>query len=414
MPANDYQSTISWLFEQFPSYQNKGASAYKPGLDHTLKLVAAFGNPHHQLRFIHVAGTNGKGTTCSIMASSLTEAGYRVGLFTSPHLLDFRERIRVNGTCIPEEEVVSFCKDLRNTPLDFKPSFFEITWCMALKHFERVGCDICVIETGLGGRLDSTNIVTPLLSVITNIGLEHTQFLGDTHEAIAGEKGGIIKSGIPVVIGERQATCENVFERIAKERNSSLVFASDHLDASINTPLIGRHQQLNFNTAKHSLTAIRDQLPNWHLEHLLSGLTHISRNTGWRARLQEISAEPRIVIDVAHNVDGIRSVLKVFEQEVQAGSLKIIYGTSSDKNVEEIFALFPKQADYFFTQFKSERSLDAAQLKKFGKKFELQFRTYATVLDAYSAAKESLKKTDTLLIFGSFFLIEDFLKINSK
>ncbi len=414
MLVKNYQEAISWLFEQFPSYQNKGPQAYKPGLENTLALAKAFGHPEKKLKFVHVAGSNGKGSTCSFLASGLSEAGYKVGLFTSPHLLDFRERIRVNGLEIDEHSVVDFCRQIQQLELIFKPSFFEITWVMALEHFIKSQCDVCVIETGLGGRLDSTNIVHPELSIITNISLEHTQFLGDTIEAIAAEKAGIIKSGVPVVVGERQPECEEVFFQKATENIADLTFASDEnhgLPADF--PFLGDYLRKNYRTARTACHVLSKSFPKFNTEQLNLGLHNLHKNTGFKGRMQVISKAPRVILDVAHNSDGIRNTLSFFQKEIKKNKLRVLYGTSADKNLQDIFENFPKNVKYYFSAFQNERSISMEIIQNEAIKKGFSFSCFENVESAYLKALNETAKDETPLLFGSFFLIEEFLILNA-
>ena len=273
---NSYQAAIDWLFKQFPSYQNIGTSAYKPGLERVELLLTELGNPHQELKIIHVAGTNGKGSTCSYLASYLTETGEKVGLFTSPHIYDFRERIRVNGEKISKEFVLEFCNKIQNLNLEISPSFFEITFAMALAYFNQEACTICVIETGLGGRLDATNVIKPLVCIITNIGFDHTQFLGNTYSEIATEKAGIIKERIPVIIGETNPETKNVFLEVSKNKNAEIHLAeNEQLPSGINLPL---YQQKNLRSALKALEIIEFQVD---YEILNRSITNLHFNTGY-------------------------------------------------------------------------------------------------------------------------------------
>lgn len=402
-----YQETIDWLFQQFPSYQNVGGKAYKPGLENIERLLACFDNPQEKLRCIHVAGTNGKGSVCSMLASVLTEAGNTVGLFTSPHIRDFRERIRVNGEMASEEFVIECTQAIRSAAIGFQPSFFEISFLMALLYFKRSGCTVCVIETGLGGRLDATNVILPVISVITNISIEHTQFLGTTITEIAGEKGGIIKQGIPVVIGEREKESSLVFDRIAQEKQAPVFYASDEVVAIPDDfPLLGSYQQSNFKLVGKALEVLRPLFPVSETD-IASGLEHLSRNTGFYGRMQVVGKTPLIIFDVSHNEAGIKATLDYFEDK---SKLIIVYGTSADKDLDAIFPLLPKKARYFFTEFKNERSASMAQLSMFSEKNELKATFFSKSFEALESAKSIANKEDTILVFGSFFLISDFFE----
>lgn len=407
MQPLSYNEAIEWLFQQFPSYQNIGGKAYKPGLDNILSLLNHFGNPHHELKFVHVAGTNGKGSTSSMLASILTESGQTVGLFTSPHIQDFRERIRVNGNVIPEQEVIDFIATIQSISLGFEPSFFEITFLMALMHFKSKNCSICVIETGLGGRLDATNCITPLLSLITNISLEHTQFLGNSVEEIAFEKGGIIKENIPVIIGEREEKTAAIFTEIANAKHSTISFASDlTIEAPQNFPLLGAYQLSNYKLVKRALEVLQDTFPIT-AQQIQQGLENLSANTGFFGRLQKVQSNPTIIFDVSHNEAGITATLQSFPSWQR---LIIIYGTSSDKDLGAIFQHFGKQHTYLMTEFSSERSAKMDDLKAFAEKFALRADFFQNPLEALDTAKSIANKEDTILVMGSFFLISDFFK----
>ena len=402
-----YQETVDWLFQQFPSYQNSGANAYKPSLDNIHQLCAAFDHPQKALQFIHVAGTNGKGSTCSMLASILTEAGYTVGLFTSPHISDFKERIGINGEKVNEAFIIATTNQIKNAKLDFEPSFFEISFLLALLYFREQKTDICIIETGLGGRLDATNCITPILSLITNISLEHTQFLGNTVELIAGEKAGIIKPSIPVIIGERQAATDPVFEKVAQENNSKISFAEDvpvAIPASF--PLLGSYQHGNYQLVVSALNALSEHF-SVSDSNITSGLENLSQNTGFMGRMQIQSREPLTIFDVSHNPAGIQETLKSIE-EMNSGRLFIVYGTSSDKDLHSIFSLLPKSANYFLTEFSNERSAKSDILLAFAKEYALNAKIFSSPQKALESAQNIANKEDTILVFGSFFLISDY------
>lgn len=402
-----YEETTQWLFQQFPSYQNIGANAYKPSLANILKLCDVFGNPQEHLKFIHVAGTNGKGSTCSMLASILTESGYKTGLFTSPHIKEFTERIRINGIKISEKNVIEKTNQIKDAQLDFEPSFFEITFLMALIHFKEQKCDICVIETGLGGRLDATNIITPLISVITNISIEHTQFLGNTITSIATEKAGIIKTSVPVIIGERNSESTPIFNSVALKNNAPILFAEDFLREIPNDfPLLGEYQIKNFNLVKLVLSTLQDQFPLKN-DSISNGLKNLHSNTGFMGRMQIVSEAPLTIFDVSHNEAGIKETL-VSILQLNKGKLFIVYGTSSDKDISQIFELFPENARYFFTQFSNERSATVEQLNEFASRKPLDATFFTNPHEALKSAQNIANKEDTILVFGSFFLISDF------
>lgn len=403
-----YSEAVSWLFEQFPSYQLLGSKAYKPTLENTTKLLSIIGNPQNDLKFVHVAGSNGKGSTCSMIASTLTEAGYKTGLFTSPHIEDYTERIRINGTRIDEKSVVEFVAKIRTTELDFEPSFFEMTFALALEYFKSKSCDIVVIETGLGGRLDATNVITPLLSVITNISLEHTQILGDTLELIASEKAGIIKKGVPIITAERNPNIQAIFQSKANELNAPFFLFSENHPIPTDFPLLGDYQKDNFQLAASALNELKKVGFSIEFNHISQGLKRLNENTGLKARLQIWKHDPLTILDVSHNPDGIKNTLKSIVK-LNEGNLHIIYGTSADKDISSILTEFPNDAYLYLTEFTNPRSAKIDQLK--GAVGDKKFRSVNYFLDAPSAleqAQNTAKQSDTLLIIGSFFLVADF------
>lgn len=401
-----YQETIDWLFQQFPSYQNIGANAYKPSLDNIEKLCAAFGNPQNDLKFIHVAGTNGKGSTCSILASILKEQGYKTGLFTSPHIQDFRERIRVNGQMTPESFVIKATNKIKNTELDFEPSFFEISFLLALLYFQDQECDICVIETGLGGRLDATNVITPILSLITNISIEHTQFLGNTIQSIASEKAGIIKPHVPIITAEKKDEALVVFNQKASEVNAPFGKMTEFTIPD-SFPLLGTYQKDNFNLAMSGLDCIKELFPVTDVA-IDKGLKNLTKNSGLFGRLQIVDSDPTLIFDVSHNTDGIEKTLSFIQKNVK-GNLHLLYGTSADKNLEEIFPLLKSaKANYYFTTFSNSRSAKMDQLRLKADEFEIEGLFFENPKKALEHVQSIANKEDTILVFGSFFLIADF------
>jgi dihydrofolate synthase/folylpolyglutamate synthase len=399
---NSYQAAIDWLFKQFPSYQNIGTSAYKPGLERVELLLTELGNPHQELKIIHVAGTNGKGSTCSYLASYLTETGEKVGLFTSPHIYDFRERIRVNGEKISKEFVLEFCNKIQNLNLEIEPSFFEITFAMAVSYFHSENCSFCVLETGMGGRLDATNIANPLVSIITNIGFDHTQFLGNTYSEIATEKAGIIKERIPVIIGETNPETKNVFLEVSKNKNTEIHLAeNEQLPSGINLPL---YQQNNLRSALKALEIIGFQVDS---EILHRSLTNLNFNTGYFGRLTKIQEEPRIFIDVSHNKEGLMATIESITNTLD-GQLHILFGASSDKNVEEMLACFPVNSKIHLCTFKNERSLSLTQLEELKNSDTRVKAIFNEINNGLIEITNQITVKDTLLVTGSFFLISDF------
>ncbi len=396
-----YESAVDWLFQQFPAYHLQGASAYNPGLKNIHELLERFHNPHQQLKFVHVGGTNGKGSVSNFLASSFIEAKVKVGLFTSPHIIDFTERIRVDGKKVESEFVRQFCENVANESWNIQPSFFEITWAMALVYFQQQGCELVVAEVGLGGRLDATNVITPLVSIITSISLDHTNLLGNTRELIAIEKAGIIKPHIPLVLGARDAEVLSVFEHKCDQENSPLLNITP-----IDLGLIG-FQRENADLAYTAWLNLQQHFPNLTADQFIRGVQGVSQNTQFYGRMQEIAQTPLTIADSAHNPDGIRRLFEAVEQ-IKKGQLYLIYGTSSDKDVDELITHFPENATLFITEFSNPRAMKVDQLTKSFEKAERKTIAFHTVKDAYDLAQQLATQSDTILIFGSFFLLHDF------
>lgn len=367
------------------------------------------GNPQKEIKCIHVAGSNGKGSTCSMLASILTESGYKVGLFTSPHIKDFRERIRINGIQIPEKNVVEFIQKVESTPLNFEPSFFEITFGMAVDYFKNEGCDICIIETGLGGRLDATNVIQPILSIITNISLEHTAMLGNTLEEIAFEKGGIIKNGTPVVLGEMESHLYPVFENISKSKNTPIYYSKEiKNDQDYEIPLLGEYQKENRRAVLKSCEILIEKGFSINKAIIQKGFDNLFSNTGFSGRLQIIQKNPLVIFDVSHNPAGISASLEALK-DINHGKLHFIYGTSADKDVNSILKLFPKDAEFYFTEFNNERSMKIETLRKYSQNiFGNHCKYFSDPNEALTKAQHSANHEDTIIAIGSFFLISDF------
>ena len=397
---NNYTQVIDWLYKQFPSYQEIGGSAYKPGLENVSHLLNSLGNPHLKTETIHVAGTNGKGSTCSFIASLLTEKGEKVGLFTSPHIFDFKERIRINGTKISEEEVVSFCHQLKEIELPFQPSFFEITFAMAMHHFARNNCTYAIIETGLGGRLDATNVITPLLSIITNISLDHQNFLGNTIEAIAVEKAGIIKHKVPVFVAEENSFTKEIFVDAANLKNTQVTFLTPSQKAY---QQLASYQQTNLQTALQAI-AIIDIHPTEH--EITSAITKLYQNTGLFGRFQEINSSPRIIIDASHNEGGIKILIKELQQTPHE-KLKFIVGSSGDKDLKKLIANLPTSSEINLCVFKNERSTTYDELSKMAAENSTIKKVYKEVNQALNEIVSYTLPNETIVICGSFFLISD-------
>lgn len=403
----NYKETTEWMFRQLPMYQLQGASAYKKDLTNTLLLANHLGNPERKLKAIHIAGTNGKGSTSSMLASILQEAGYKTGLYTSPHLKDFRERIKINGQDISEAFVVDFVARNKAFFEQESLSFFEMTVGLAFDYFVQEGVDIAIIETGMGGRLDSTNIITPLLSVITNIGMDHTQFLGDTLQAIAGEKAGIIKPSIPVVIGEYTAETRPVFEQKAGEGGSDIYFASDRNWPEYNSVLKGDYQKKNMATVLQSLEALKGVL-QVDETHIQKGLLNVVANTGLRGRWEQIHENPTAIADTAHNSHGLKPVLEqVIAQPYK--TLRFVLGVVNDKKLDEILPLFPKNAMYYFSRPDVPRGLDAQILADEAKKYGLWGKIFSDVNVAYEAALQDAEADDFIYVGGSTFVVAEIL-----
>lgn len=405
----NYQETVNWLFNQLPMYQNQGASAYKPNLDNTILLANYLDNPEKKLKTIHVAGTNGKGSTSSLLASVLQEAGYKVGLYTSPHLKDYRERIKINGKEISEKFVIDFVSKHKSFFENHQLSFFEMTVGLAFDYFVKEKVDIAIIEVGMGGRLDSTNIITPLISVITNIGLDHTQFLGNTLEAIAFEKAGIIKPKIPVVIGEYSAETKTVFIKKATETNSQIYFASELVEDIYPTALLGDYQIPNRKTVMQSIRILQQQ--NELIiseENIINGFLNVVLNTGLAGRWQQLGEHPKIICDTAHNKHGLSIVLKQLKKEIYE-QLHIVLGVVNDKDLTEILPLFPKNAVYYFCSPKNLRGLHPEILKQKADEFGLNGKVYNSVSEAYTMAKEKSTANDFIYVGGSTFVVAEIL-----
>jgi len=403
-----YQETIDWLFLNLPMFQRVGASAMKKDLTNITELCEYLGNPQKKFKSIHIAGTNGKGSTSHMLASILHEAGYKTGLTTSPHLKDFRERIRINGAMCEEEFVIDFVTNHEKKILEQGASFFEIAIAMSFEYFAQQKVDIAVIETGLGGRLDSTNIILPELSVITNIALEHTQFLGDTLELIAFEKGGIIKQNRPVVIGETTTETKKVFADLAKERNSEIIFAEENFFQDLPSDLIGSYQVKNRRTV---LTAIQQlQKQGWTIseQNISDGLLQVVKNTNLRGRWDVLGQQPLIVADTAHNPHGLLEIAKQINQQ-SYNHLHLVLGFVNDKDVKESLSFFPKMATYYFCEPDVPRKLPIDELRNVVPKDLKNVHYFESVTKALTAAKESAQNNDFVYIGGSTFVVAEVL-----
>jgi len=402
-----YQETVQWMFVQLPVYQLHGASAYKADLSNTLLLTDHLGHPEREVKAVHIAGTNGKGSVSNMLASILQEAGYKTGLYTSPHLKDFRERIKINGQDIPEDFVTDFIATNKPFFEAHDLSFFEMTVGLAFDYFRQEKVDVAIIETGLGGRLDSTNIITPLLSVITNIGMDHTQFLGDTLTAIAGEKAGIIKHGVPAVLGEYTDETKPVFVAKADAVKTKLYFASDEVKEDYPSDLLGDYQVQNRKTVLKSVELLQDHFTISE-ENIKEGLLHVARNTGFMGRWQQIHANPTAIADTAHNSHGLKIVMAQLQNQ-KFETLHIVLGVVNDKDLPGILPLFPKDAVYYFSKPNVPRGLDAKILKESAESFRLKGEIYLSVPDAYAAALRNSTENDFIYVGGSTFVVAEVL-----
>lgn len=402
-----YTETTQWMFSRLPMYQQQGASAYKADLSNTLLLAKHLGNPENKLNTIHVAGTNGKGSVSSMLASILQEAGYKVGLYTSPHLKDFRERIKINGINIPEEAVCSFIAQNKHFFDEQQLSFFEMTVGLAFDYFTNEEIDIAVIETGMGGRLDSTNIITPLVSVITNIGLDHTQFLGNSIEKIAFEKAGIIKSGIPVVIGEYTPKSKTVFIQKATEFKSDIIFASDAETERYESDLLGDYQEQNKKTVLSTVKVMQQHF-NISQNDIKKGFASVIKNTGLQGRWQQIQTNPTAICDTAHNSHGLKIIVNQLKKQ-QYETLRIVFGVVNDKDLTEVLPLLPQEAVYYFCRPNVPRGLNAEVLQEHANLYKLMGNTYISVSEAYREALKDADKNDLIYIGGSTFVVAEIL-----
>lgn len=396
------------MFHQFPAYQVIGSKAYKPTLENIQRILEFLDNPERDLKFVHVAGSNGKGSTCSMISAALSEAGHRVGLYTSPHIEDYRERIRINGECIDKEYVLEFVERIRKHTFDFNPSFFEITFALSLEYFKAQSCDICVIETGLGGRLDATNVISPLVSAITTISLEHTNILGNTLEEIAMEKAGIIKQNTPAVIGNVSPSLLELFQQVCKERNSHFHSVDSSLEVPANFPLLGSYQHSNFRTATTVLNQLNECGIESTPENLINGLHKLYELTGYRGRLQVVQQSPRTIIDVSHNPEGIAATFSTVLPLTKEGTLHVIFGTSADKDIASILNVIPSAVSMNCCEFSNPRSAKLNDLITIFNNNDRKANFFENLEEAHNHVQNIAKQEDTILIIGSFFLISDF------
>lgn len=418
----NYKETVEYLFNSTPVFEHVGASAYKEGLSNTLALDEHLGHPHKNFKTIHVAGTNGKGSCSHTLAAILQSMGIKVGLYTSPHIVDFRERIRVNGECLSEQYVVDFVEQHRSFFEPLHPSFFELTTAMAFRYFADQKVDIAVIEVGLGGRLDCTNIITPELSIITNISLDHTQFLGNTLAKIAGEKAGIIKEGVKVVIGEDVEETRPVFEAKAKEKNAPIVFAQDYPEVlcseacaeggrnyetlnfgMIHGDLSGDYQERNMNTC---LTACK--VLGLKKENVIEAVAHVAERTGLVGRWMKINESPLAVCDTGHNVGGWKYLAPQIKAQ-KCEHLRIVFGMVDDKDIDSVMEMLPKNAIYYWTQATSHRAIPKEIVADKGRTHQLEGNIYNSVKEAYREALKDASNDDFVFVGGSSYVVADLL-----
>ena len=425
----NYNETLNWMFNKLPMYQRIGASAYKADLNTTINIINYLDNPQDSFKSIHIAGTNGKGSTSHSLASVFQEAGYKTGLYTSPHLRDFRERIRINGEMIPENEVVDFIEKHKDKLEELELSFFEMTVAMAFDYFRKEKVDIAIIEVGMGGRLDSTNVIKPELCVITNISLDHVKFLGENEEQIAAEKAGIIKPEIPVVIGETQEGSKDVFIKTAKEKNSPIFFADKIMDCrkdntysldyqqfdiyknnesylkELKYPLLGNYQKKNLATVICALDILRDSF-KIEERHIINGLANVIKNTSLMGRWQVINKNPLVIADTGHNVAGINEVNRQLA-ETKYNKLHFVLSVVNDKDIDGILQLLPKEAEYYFCKADIPRGLSADILFEKATNSGLKGKVYESVRNAYSSALANAQEGDLVFVGGSNFTVAE-------
>jgi len=427
-----YQSTLDYLYARLPMFTRIGAAAYKADLNNTIALCSALANPQNNFKTIHIAGTNGKGSVSHFMSSILQEAGYKTGLYTSPHLLDFRERIKINGQMVSKDFVIQFTKKIKPLIEKIEPSFFEVTVAMAFEYFAKQKVDIAVIETGLGGRLDSTNIINPILSIITNISYDHQNLLGNTLQEIAGEKAGIIKEKTPVVIGKTQPEIKAVFDNKAKEKNADIYFADEYyspLDIKyknglleteytdkqknkiihLKSALVGKYQEENIITVLKSSEILNSEGFSLTDSIIQNGIENVLKNTGFMGRWQVLQNNPLVVCDIAHNEAGLRVVFEQ-AQSLKYSTLHIVFGMVKDKDVSKAITLLPKNATYYFCQPALPRALEVNSLYTFAKEDGLQGSAHDTVKKALDAAIAKAIPDDFILITGSAFVVAEALE----
>ena len=423
----NYEETVQYLYDSVPMFQQVGASAYKEGLDTTIELDRHFGHPHRKFKTIHIAGTNGKGSCSHSIAAILQAEGYKVGLYTSPHLVDFRERIKVNGKCVDEQYVIDFVEQEKHFFEPLHPSFFELTTALAFKYFAEQEIDYAVIEVGLGGRLDCTNIISPILSIITNISLDHTQFLGDTLAKIASEKAGIIKENTPVVVGEFNDETKPVFDAKAKEQNAAIAYAQQMPEVLSATPcteggidystvsfgnfhgeLGGTYQAKNTNTVLCAVKKLMQRDVIKSAEPVYAGLANVVEQTGLHGRWETLQTAPKVVCDTGHNAGGWQYLGKQIEAQ-PCKTLRIVFGMVDDKDIDAVCTMLPKNATYYFTQATTHRAIPVAKVQEHAAAYGLHGTAFGSVKQAYDAALADADRLDFIFVGGSSYVVADLL-----
>lgn len=409
MTNEQYQEAVEWLFVQAPNYQIDGQKAYKPGLGNIIKLCDFFGNPQEKIKCVHIGGTNGKGSSSNMLASVLQESGYKIGLYNSPHLIDFTERIKVNGNNCDKEFVYHFIQKLKNLPEDIQPSFFEFTTIMAFEYFYQQDVDIAIIEVGLGGRLDSTNIIKPLVSAITNVQLDHQNILGDTIEEIAGEKAGIVKTGVPIISGDENEAVKNIIKNKAEKENAAFVDAT-LLKTDLKSDLKGNYQEKNIKVVLCLVDELRKLNYNISDENIKKGLLHVHQNTGFIGRWFQFSENPLTICDTGHNQAGLEYV---FSQLNSINKHKhIILGFVNDKKIDEVMKILPDNSQYYFAKPAIHRGRHPEDYENLLVDAKIFYKIFDSVQEAYLSAKEECTNEEMIFIGGSNFVVGEFLEKN--
>ena len=409
MTAQEYQDALDWLFTQMPNYQVDGQKAYKPGLGNIRKLCAFFGNPQDQLKCIHIGGTNGKGSTSNMLASVLQEAGYKVGLYNSPHLIDFTERIKINGQQCPKEFVFGFIQKLKTIPEEIQPSFFEFTTIMAFEYFHQQNVDLAIIEVGLGGRLDSTNIISPLVAAITNVDLDHQNILGNSLAEIAQEKAGIIKPGISIVCGDEKPEVQEIIKNQAEQSNAQFVDATTNT-RSYESDLLGNYQEKNKKVVLEVVEILNKMGYTINEQNIVQGLKTVVKNTGFIGRWTRFSEKPLIICDTAHNQAGLQMVFGQLNEIPM--HKKIVMGFVNDKKIDEVMKILPHNSDFYFVKPAIHRGRDPKEYEDLLKEAKINYQLFETVQEGYWAALQSVEDGEMIFVGGSNFVVGEFLEKN--